>query len=245
MSAAQNLLEAANSLAAAADHLSDFAGGRSVGYRRWSEDEIALLPDYYPIVPTDVLAILLERKRNAVHAKANGLGIKKSEEFLNSPLSGRTGFDDRGRAGRFCKGSTPANKGVKGWQAGGRSRETQFKPGSLNGSAAKRYKPVGTERISREGYLERKFKDDGPPQSRWRAVHLLLWEEHNGPLPKGHAIAFRNGDKSDIRLENLELVSRAEMMRRNTLHRYPEEITSAIRAKGVLTRRINKLEKKR
>jgi hypothetical protein len=244
MSVAENLKAASRALSEAGETLHGFCRQAQGVRRRWSEDDDALLRDYYPIVPTDILAIALRRKIGAVYQRAQNLGIRKSPEFLASPLSGRTGHDDRGRSGQFRKGHRTWNKDRKGWQAGGRSKETQFKPGTLNGRAAQLHQPIGTERVNRDGYRERKIRDDGPPQHRWRAVHLLVWEESHGPLPKGHAVVFRNGDKSDIHLENLELVSRAELMRRNTRHRYPEEINRAIAAKAALTRRINRLEKR-
>ena len=102
-----------------------------------------------------------------------------------------------------------------------------------------------TERISKDGYLERKINDDLPLQARWRAVHLIEWEKANGPLPKGYAIAFVNGDKTDRRLENYALISRAELMRRNTIHNLPPEIKGAITVLGALKRRIREKQNRR
>lgn len=240
---AENLEAAARSLRNAAELLAGVAA-EPLSRRRWTQDEDDIVRDYYPDVPTDVLALALGRKIGAVYQRAQNLGVKKSERFLASPLSGRTGHDGRGRVAQFRKGHKSWNKGRKGWQAGGRSKETQFKPGSRSGRAAELHQPVGAERINGDGYRDRTIHDTGPMHKRWRAVHILLWEEAHGPLPDGHAVVFRNGDKSDIRLANLELVSRAELMRRNTRHRYPEEINRAIAAKAALTRRINKLERR-
>ncbi len=47
-------------------------------------------------------------------------------------------------------------------------------------------------------------------------------------------------------IENLELVARSELMRRNSYHtRYPKEIGRAIHLRGALVRRINRLERER
>lgn len=81
-------------------------------------------------------------------------------------------------------------------------------------------------------------------RKRWRFVHVMLWEEANGPVPAGHTIAFRNGDKTDIRLENLECISRRELMRRNTVHNYPPELVQVMRLKGAITKRIATRQKK-
>ena len=141
-----------------------------------------------------------------------------------------------GRTGRFEKSFRPHNKGIKGWQAGGRSAETRFKPGRRPHT----WVPVGSERVVKGGILQRKISDTGYPPRDWKSVHGLLWEEHHGPIPKGHLVIFRNGDINDIRIENLELVSRPENMRRNSIQRLPEALKDVCRTLGVLNRRINK-----
>jgi hypothetical protein len=119
-------------------------------------------------------------------------------------------------------------------------RETQFKRGERRGVAVRLYKPIGSERISKDGYLERKVNDGLPLQKRWRAVHLILWESVNGPLPRGHAVAFKNGDKADIRIDNLELITRRELMARNTVHNLPKPVAQAVQLLGALRRQINR-----
>lgn len=41
-----------------------------------------------------------------------------------------------------------------------------------------------------------------------KAIHRQIWEQHRGPIPKGWLIYFLNGDKSDVRLENLAAIPR-------------------------------------
>jgi hypothetical protein len=91
------------------------------------------------------------------------------------------------------------------WLVAGRMHGDAVQEGRAPGRRVRLYKPIGTERISKDGYLERKVNDDLPLQRRWRAVHLMVWEAAHGPVPKGHAIVFINGDKADIRLDNLQL----------------------------------------
>lgn len=215
---------------------------RSPGPRRlfWSPEDEQLLRELYPDAPTNQIADRIGRNQRAVYAKAKALGLRKSAEFLSSAASGRLqSVSGVGVATRFKARHEPWNKG-KTYVAGGRSQETRFAPGHV----PLQWVPIGTETVDSQGYRKRKVRDDAPAgESRrnWRFVHILLWEAENGPVPSGHAIVFRNGDRSDFRIENLELVSRAELARRNSVHNLPEDVKQAIRGIAVLNRQINKL----
>lgn len=205
----------------------------------WTPDELELLAQRYPDTLTRDVAEQLGLSVRSIYAKANSLGIRKTQAFFASPEAKR--LDGiKGGATRFGK-VPPWNKGMKGLQIGG--KETQFKPGHRGGAALAKYKPIGTERISKDGYLQRKVNDDMPLQGRWKAVHTILWEEANGPVPRGFALVFVNGDKRDIRLENLELISRRALMQRNTVHNYPAPVVEVIQLRGALKRKLNRLEK--
>ena len=209
----------------------------------WTPDEDVLLATEYPHRPTAELQSLFPgRSVRALSERAAKLGVKKSPEYLASPAAGRLQPGCRAGTGtRFAKGQVPANKGLRrpGWSVG-RMSETQFRKGERRGEASRNWKPVGTERVTPDGYLERKINEDLPLQRRWRAVHLLLWESVHGPVPPGHAVCFVNGDKGDIRLENLQLVPRAALMTRNSMHNYPQPIPHLLQLKGALTRKINR-----
>ena len=174
------------------------------GSRRvpWTREDEALLVARYPHEPTSRLARDLRRSMAAVSNRAGLLGLAKSPEYLASLEACRLRLGDNvGARTRFKPGHVPFNKGLRrppGW-APGRMRETQFKPGVRQGVAVRLYKPIGHERLSKEGYLQRKIHDGLPRQSRWRAVHILVWEAANGPLPEGHAVAFRNGGQKPRR----------------------------------------------
>jgi hypothetical protein len=188
--------------------------------------DLELLKRLYSNTATAEIANALNRSLNSVYAKANILGLKKSEAYLASPDACRLRRGDNvGMACRFLPGHVPANKGIKGWDSGGRSHETRFKAGQRGN----KWMPIGSYRTSHEGYLQRKVAETGYPPHDWRAVHLLLWIEHHGPIPTGYAVGFIDGNKQHVVIDNLVLLSRADLMQRNTIHRYPQELRLAIR----------------
>jgi len=123
-----------------------------------------------------------------------------------------------GRTGCFVKGQAPLNKGKPcAPGTGGRhpnAQRTQFTKGERRGVAVKLYKPIGTERRAKDGYLERKIHDGLPLQSRWRAVHLIEWEAVNGSIPEGHCLKCL-GDKTDTSPPNWICVPRSMLPRLN------------------------------
>jgi hypothetical protein len=210
------------------------------GRRPWTWPEDQALLKRYPHERTVDLARELRRSPSAVSARAGLFGLHKSDAYLESPAACRLRRGDNvGAAFRFRKGHVPANKGLRrpGWAAG-RMAETQFRKGQM----PQTWVPVGTEVVDSGGYRKRKVSDDRTKASRfnWRFVHVLLWERAHGPVPPGHAVVFRNGDRRDLRLGNLELVSRRELMRRNSVHRLPKALAEVIQLRGAVVRQINR-----
>ena len=112
-----------------------------------------------------------------------------------------------GLTGRFKKGNIPYNKGIH-TPTVGKMAETQFKNGHLPHNT----KPIGYERITRDGYIEVKvrMRPSSPScNDNFVAKHYLVWEEANGPVPKGHKLIFLDGDRKNCSLENLKLVTDA------------------------------------
>lgn len=210
----------------------------------WTAAEYDYVRAHFANSPTKAVAQALGRPEHQISNCAARLGLRKSAAYLASPSACRLRRGDNvGAATRFRKGEHPWNTGKKGYQPGGRSVETRFKPGHRGGRAAEKYQPIGTERISKDGIRQRKVNDDMPLQARWKAVHAVVWEAAHGPIPAGHFVCFRDGNRENITLENLELISRADNLRRNSIHRLPQEIASLCQLKGAVTRQINKRAK--
>lgn len=214
--------------------------------RPWSREDDRLLRGFYPNTPTAQVARRLNRTVAATYGRARKLGLHKSPAYLASPAASRLRRGDQvGARFRFQKGHVPANKGLRrpGWGPG-RMRETQFKAGQ-RGS---RWQPIGSTRLV-DGYQYTKVRDIRstkggrgfvPWTRNWKATHILLWETKRGPVPRRHALAFKNGDRTDLRLENLELIHRRDLMARNTVHNLPKPLAQAVQLLGALRRKINR-----
>jgi hypothetical protein len=112
-----------------------------------------------------------------------------------------------GRDTRLRPGNVPFNKGRKGCCPPG-SEKGWFNPGHRPWT----WKPVGTERINRDGYTEVRIRNpSGKPWKNWKTKHRIIWEKAHGKIPRGHVILFADGDKSNFALDNLLLVSRGEL----------------------------------
>jgi hypothetical protein len=131
-------------------------------------------------------------------------GLSFTVRRLSATL-GRLGVSN-GRDCRFQPGHVPSNKGLKGVH---HSRETEFKLGNRPHN----WLPPGSERISPQGYAEIKVRNP----NKWKAKHRVIWEKAHGKIPRGRAVIFADGNKANIRLDNLIMVSRDELAVMNHL----------------------------
>jgi hypothetical protein len=83
----------------------------------------------------------------------------------------------------------------------------------LPGCTSANRKPIGTECTGGGGYVVIKTADP----SVWKYKHVVIWEKARGTIPKDHVIMFADGNKLNIRLSNLLIVSRKE---RGVMNRY-------------------------
>lgn len=140
--------------------------------------------------------------------------------------------------GQFQKGSTPWNKGLKGFRP---SPETIWKKGH---GCWWKARPIGTERKGKDGIQVKVTMESGPRNKVWRNRSHLVWEKEMGAIPKGSYVLHINGNKFDDRIENLILMSQAELAllnsKFNTLkfNQLPEEarLTAIYKAKLMATK---------
>lgn len=129
-------------------------------------------------------------------------GLNINEKVLSSTRK-RYGITT-GRTGHFKKGQESWNKGIKGYMG---ANKTSFKKGNIPPNRV----PIGTERLSKDGYIEVKIQD-GKLNRNWKFKHVLIWEEHNGPVPDGNCIIFGDGNNRNFELDNLICVSRQQLL---------------------------------
>lgn len=179
----------------------------------WTLERIEELKNLYPNKRTDEIAKHFGFSIYAIYNMAYALKLKKSKVFLNSKESGRLVKGctrSEGVRHQFKKGHIPPNKGKKqkeymSKEAIERTKATRFQKGSIPPNAV----PVGYERIDRDGYVY--IKVEG--KKKLVLKHRYVWEQHNGSIPKGYNIQFKDGNKHNCDIDNLYMISRGEQMR--------------------------------
>lgn len=218
--------------------------------RHWTPSENALLAAMYPHCHTADVGAWIGRTQGQCYQHAAALGLRKDAEYLASDTACRVRRGHQSAAmiaSRIQPGTVPWNKGLRGVVGvQPECRATQFKKGRP-ASEAHNYVPIGSLRISKDGYLERKLTDDPAiaPARRWEAVHRIVWREAHGEIPAGRIVRFKRGMKTtvleQVTADRLECVTRVENMRRNSLHTiYPPEVARLVQLRGALNRQINK-----
>ncbi len=213
--------------------------------RSWTESELAVLRQMWPrSTAPEIHAVIPNRAVHAIYAMAARMGLEKDPDYhaIRRQLEIQN-LLTHGKKTRFRKGNVSHNKGTKGITGNHpNSIRTWFKPGGDNGKSVQ----IGTELVNSDGYLVRKVNDlpKGGHKTNWVFVHRVVWEEHHGPIPEGHSVAFRNGNRLDVSIENLELATRRDLMRRNSIQNFPAPIQEAVWAQGQLTRVINSMQEK-
>lgn len=136
--------------------------------------------------------------------------------------------------GRFKKGHMPHNKGQKGIMYKG-SEKGWFKKGHVSENK----RPIGSERVeSKNGYIMIKVAEP----NKWRLKHNVIWEEHNGLIPKGNVVIFLDGDKTNCNIDNLVCITQEEnlIMNKRGLRYSEAELTKT----GTLIAKVVVAERK-
>ncbi len=197
------------------------------------EQEEIIIRDYLK-KPIKKIAKEINTDYGCIMRKLENLGLSIPEEIRQQ----------RKAVGMFRKGQEPVNKGKK-WteymskEAQEISRKTTFKKGTVPPNKFSDYQEVIRldKRKNRPYFMIRL-----PGESKLIYKHIWIWEQaNNTKLPEGHNIVFKDGNSMNCTIENLECISNAELLKRNTIHKYPEELQKVIKLKNKITRKIRTL----
>lgn len=200
----------------------------------FTPEEDQYIIDHYADVKTELIARHLNLSIGSIYNHAHSLGLKKSLEFLRSEASGRTNLLKAGMAHRYQKGHIPANKGQKmSPEVYEKCSKTMFRKGNKPHNT----RTNGEERITKDGYIEVKIQD-----GVWKLKHRIIWEANKEPIPEGQNIVFKDRNPLNCEIANLEMISNQELMERNTMHRFPENLKKLIRTYTSFNRQLNKIK---
>ena len=201
-------------------------------HRPWTDRQLNYLRRHYATMSAAEIAPKVKHTESSVYQKAKVLGLEKHPDFLRERGS-RNSHHPNAIAHRFVKGQEPRNKGKRQedfMSAEGieRTKATRFKRGQKPHNT----KPIGHERIDpKYGYVFIKVSDDKSMVLK----HRYVWEQHNGAVPDGYCIAFRDGNRQNCDISNLYLLSREDNARRRVSEETPEARKARV-AKAQITR---------
>lgn len=118
-------------------------------------------------------------------------------------------------SGRRKPGQIPWNKGVK----------TGIVSTAL---------PIGTIRYH-EGNDQYHIKTS---PTEWRPYTEYVWTQAGNKIPDGHVVAIKDKSK-EITIDNLETITRAELLDRNRIQRYPKEMHGLMIQIGHMKKELN------
>ena len=161
-------------------------------------------------------------KRNVRH---NRIITDEEAEFMAEIIPGKPSAEVARIMNEKYGRDLTANQ-VRGWKKNHRvpsGYDTKYRPGEpswitgkrfpgrtnsgcwTNGHIAANNLPVGTIR-KHGGYWYIKL-EDGKHNENWSPIHKVIWEKENGPVPEGHRLIFRDGNKDNVNLDNLVCIS--------------------------------------
>lgn len=153
-------------------------------------------------------------------------------------------IEQRKRDSQKKKGDVPPNKGKRQTdymtpEAIERTKATRFKKGQI---------PHNVNKQGDGAIVLRKHKNQTPYKyirislGVWELYHHFIWKKHNGTIPKNHVVAFKDGNTENVIIENLELITMAENMLRNSKHKFPKEIVPSMLLLKQLENKLNQIQ---
>ncbi|MEM8564911.1 MAG: HNH endonuclease signature motif containing protein [Bacteroidota bacterium] len=204
-------------------------------YGPWNTNTDQVLVDKYATTPNKVLCEELGVPDHSLTNRARRLGLKKDREFMReinkewpeadiNVLKENYGKMTRAELAKLLNRTPGAVKskaaklGLKVPAAASRllykSNQCTYKKGNKPGNSlhdgAITIRYERSNRKSKPYYYIRIGKKD------WYPLHQYIWDLLHGKPEKGMVVAFKDGNSLNVLLDNLELITRGENMKRNS-----------------------------
>jgi len=182
----------------------------------------------YLTYPVKQIAAMIGKSHTFVKTRLRQLNLIIPREII----------EKRKADSRYAKGSVSFNKGLKqtdfmSQEQITRSAKTRFKKGQTpHNTKADGCLTIRTDKSGRAYQYYR------IAQGVWQFLHVKVWIDNNGPVPDRMVIVFKDGNTMNCTINNLEMISREELMQRNTIHRFPTELKEIIRLSNKLERTL-------
>jgi len=204
-------------------------GNAKGSHRAWTSEQVRFIREGYRRMNI----------RELTGAVNEAFGLNKTETQVRA-LTHNSEIRS-GRTGRFEKGTLSWNTGTRGIM---KPNSGTFKKGDVPATV----KQMGAERINVYGYIEIKVDEPNPytgNTTRYRYKHRVVWESLHGPIPDGHVVSFKDGDKLNCHPKNLQLLSRGELglLNKNGYSTMPLELRPAMVSTVRLLLRANQIER--
>lgn len=164
---------------------------------KWTEEEVEFIREIYPYHENKEISKMVKDKFGFEVSARNLLNVSHKHKFPKKAIP---------NSGCYRKGDVPWNKG-KGMseEVKEKVKKTWFKKGRI----PENHKPVGSTRVTVDGYKEIKVAEP----NKWALYHRHLYEKtHGEKLSKNEVVIFADGDKTNFDIDNLVKVSRANLL---------------------------------
>lgn len=184
----------------------------------------------YLTIPEKALAVRIGKSSTFVRTRLRQLGLVIPRTIINQRIA----------ESRIKTGNVSFNKGKKqsdymSKAAIKRTKATRFKKGRLPANTL--HDLAITVRHDKRGV---KYLFIRIAVGEWQPLHRHNWELVYGAISAKMNLVFKDHNTMNCNVENLEILTNADLLRRNSLHNYPEPIARIIQLRGALNRQINK-----
>lgn len=211
-----------------------FLASALTGRTSFTNEQTKFIQENYLVIPEKTLAAILKKSSCGLRCRMRQLGLVVPPELAAK----------RKADGMYRKGQISVNKGKKQiefmtFEGIEKSKNSRFKKGSVSKNRLLDWTETVRKDTNGNQYIFIRLPGKGPLQYK----HIFVWETHfNQKIAPGMNVVFRDKNTMNCVIENLEYISDAELMSRNTIHNYPEDLKQIIKLSNKITKKIKQNE---